>query len=148
MISCAFLVGGSVCAQIIGFKPDSEPDGFRGIKWGQDISTVNGLVYVATDPSHGGEDYYIREGDELKMGAALSLKGPLKINTQCTETERNEQEGIMHLCIGLMRAIRNPEAHEPELNWSITQEDDLNILSLISFLWRKIDGAVIWRGVL
>ncbi len=97
-------------------------------------------------------DKYVREKSEIDkygadlMGAALSLKGPLKINTQCTETERNEQEGIMHLCIGLMRAIRNPEAHEPELNWSITQEDALDILSLISFLWRKIDGAVIWRG--
>ncbi|MCR4422590.1 MAG: TIGR02391 family protein [Exilispira sp.] len=93
-------------------------------------------------------DKYVQEksrinkhGAELK-GAALSLKGPLKINTQRTDTEKNEQEGIMHLCIGLMRAIRNPEAHEPELDWPITQEDALNILSLISFLWQKIDTAV------
>jgi len=97
-------------------------------------------------------DKYIREksginkhGVEL-MGAALSLKGPLKIHTQPTETERNEQEGVKHLCMGLMRAIRNPEAHEPELNWPITQEDSLDILSLISFLWRKIDIAVCFEG--
>ncbi|HOQ51931.1 MAG TPA: hypothetical protein PK233_08910 [Candidatus Atribacteria bacterium] len=70
VISCVVLIGGPACAQIIGFKPGSEPDGFRGIKWGQDISTVKGLVYVATDPSYGGIDYYIREGDELKMGHA------------------------------------------------------------------------------
>jgi len=93
-------------------------------------------------------DKYVQEksrsnkhGAEL-MGAALSLKGSLKINTQRTETERNEQEGVMHLCIGLIRAIRNPEAHEPELDWPITQEDALNILSLISLLWQKIDTAV------
>jgi len=97
-------------------------------------------------------DRYIRKksginkhGTEL-MGAALSLKGPLKINTQRTETEQNEQEGVMHLCMGLMRAIRNPEAHEPELDWSITQDDALNILSLISFLWKKIDIAVCFEG--
>jgi len=52
------------------FKPGSEPDGFRGIKWGQDISTVEGLVHVATDPSYGGIERYARERDELKMGAA------------------------------------------------------------------------------
>ena len=69
---CIVLIGGLACAQTGSskFKPGSEPDGFRGIKWGQDISTVDGLVYVSTDPSYGGIDCYIREGDELKMGNA------------------------------------------------------------------------------
>jgi uncharacterized protein (TIGR02391 family) len=53
-------------------------------------------------------------GDKL-MGMALSLSGTLKLNSQRTQTEVNEQEGVMHLCKGLMRAIRNPEAHEPQL---------------------------------
>jgi len=58
-------------AQIPGkFKPGSEPDGFRGIQWEQDISTVKGLVYFATDPSYGGIKKYKRNGDELKIGAA------------------------------------------------------------------------------
>lgn len=93
-------------------------------------------------------DKYVREkskfdkhGYEL-MSATLSLKGSLKLNSQQTETERNEQEGIMHLCMGLMRAIRNPESHEPELDWPITREDALDILSLISFLYRQVDKAV------
>lgn len=96
---------------------------------------------------------YVREKSRINnhgarlMGAALSLNGPLKINTQRTETERNEQEGIKHLCMGLMRAVRNPEAHEPELDWPITQEEALNILSLVSFLWQKIDTAVYFEGV-
>jgi len=79
-----------------------------------------------------------KHGSEL-MSAALSLKGPLKLNTQQTETERNEQEGLMHLCMGLMRAVRNPESHEPELDWPITKGDALDILSLISFLYYQID---------
>jgi len=52
------------------FKPGSEPDGFRGIRWEQDISTVEGLVYVNTDPSYGGVELYRRKGDELRIGAA------------------------------------------------------------------------------
>lgn len=53
-------------------------------------------------------------GDKL-MGAALSQSGTLKLNSLRTQTEINEQEGIMQLCKGLMRAIRNPEAHEPRI---------------------------------
>jgi len=113
---------------------------------------LEGRYFHAVFESCKAFDKYIQEksgidkhGAEL-MGAALSLKGPLKINTQRTETERNEQEGVMHLCMGLMRAIRNPEAHEPELDWPITQEDAINILSLISFLWQKIDIAAHFGG--
>jgi uncharacterized protein (TIGR02391 family) len=86
-----------------------------------------------------------KHGSDL-MRASQSLKGPLKLNTQRTETERNEQEGLMHLCMGLMRAIRNPESHEPELDWPITREDALDILSLISFLYRQIDEAIFYAG--
>jgi uncharacterized protein (TIGR02391 family) len=82
-----------------------------------------------------------KHGTDL-MSNALSLKGPLKLNRQITETEKNEQEGLMHLCIGLMRAIRNPECHEPKLDWNISREDALDILSLISFLYRQIDKTI------
>lgn len=94
---------------------------------------------------------YVREKSKLDkhgsdlMSVALSLKGSLKLNTQQTETERNEQEGIMHLCMGLMRAIRNPESHEPELDWPITKEDALDILSLISFLYKQVDKALFYE---
>lgn len=95
-------------------------------------------------------DKYIREKSKLGkhgyelMSSALSLKGPLKLNAQQTETERNEQEGLMHLCMGLMRAIRNPESHEPELDWPITKEEALDILSLISFLYSKVDKTIFY----
>ena len=41
---------------------------FRGIKWGQDISTVEGLVYCLTDPSYGGIEFYTRDGDKPSIG--------------------------------------------------------------------------------
>lgn len=93
---------------------------------------------------------YVREKSCLKkhgaelMGAALNLNGPIKINSQRTESECNEQEGIMHLCIGLMRAIRNPASHEPVLDWAITREDALDLLSLISYLFRRIEQAAVY----
>ena len=43
---------------------------------------------------------------------------------------------------GLMRAIRNPTAHEPALHWPITEPDAVDILSFISFLFRQLDKAV------
>lgn len=79
-----------------------------------------------------------KHGSEL-MSTALSPRGPLKLNAQQTETERSEQEGLMHLCMGLMKGIRNPEEHEPQKDWKLNKEDALDILSFISYLYRKID---------
>lgn len=79
-----------------------------------------------------------KHGSEL-MGKALSLKGPLKLNSQKTETERNLQEGVMHLCIGLMKGVRNSVEHEPQLDFKIEYQDALDMLSIISYLYRQID---------
>ncbi len=76
------------------------------------------------------------------MEEALSLSGTLKLNTQRNRTEVNEQEGVMHLSVGLMRAIRNPQAHEPALDWPIDREEALDLLSFLNFLFRKIDKAI------
>jgi uncharacterized protein (TIGR02391 family) len=97
-------------------------------------------------------DKYVREKSKLDkhgsdpMTVALSLRDPLKLNAQRTETERNEKEEVMHLCMELMRAIRNSGSHEPELNWPIIKEDALDILSLISFVYRQVAKAVFYAG--
>ncbi|MCP2240241.1 TIGR02391 family protein [Thermoanaerobacterium thermosaccharolyticum] len=114
---------------------------------------IKGNYFHAVFESCKAFDKYVREksgidkhGTDL-MTNALSLKGPLKLNKQITETEKNEQEGLMHLCVGLMRAIRNPESHEPKLDWNISREDALDILSLISFLYRQIDKTIYFNPV-
>jgi hypothetical protein len=49
----------------------SEPDGFRGIKWGTEISTLKGMEKVEQDKSFGRDSvWYIRKGDTLTMGEA------------------------------------------------------------------------------
>lgn len=45
------------------FKPGSEPEGFRGIKWGTDISTLKDMEVKE-------QDWYVRTGDKLKIGEA------------------------------------------------------------------------------
>ncbi len=49
------------------FKPGSEPDGFNGIKWGTEVSTLTGMALIKDD---GPEKYYQKKDDNLTMGAA------------------------------------------------------------------------------
>lgn len=82
-----------------------------------------------------------KDGQDLMMRAWDAENGILKINTCKSETERNVQEGIKFISAGLMRAVRNPTAHEPALQWPVDQQDATDILSLVSFLLRQYDKA-------
>jgi len=55
---------------ITSFSFENEPDGFRGIKWGTNISTLRGMTYVATQKFPGGIKVYTRQGDNLEIGGA------------------------------------------------------------------------------
>ena len=77
------------------------------------------------------------------MSEALALNGSVKLNSQQKQSEKDEQLGIMYLCMGLMNAVRNPQAHEPELHWPMSRDDALDVLALISFLFRKLEQAVV-----
>ncbi|MBA7543504.1 hypothetical protein ES705_35835 [subsurface metagenome] len=52
------------------YKPGSEPDGFRGNKWGTDIKTLKGMEYIGTDPSYGGIKKYTKKNEDLRIGGA------------------------------------------------------------------------------
>ncbi len=74
---------------------------------------------------------------------AFSTSNPvLKINTLSTETERNEQVGLSNMIVGLFGAMRNPTAHTPKILWPLQEQDALDIMSLASFIHRKLDVAV------
>jgi hypothetical protein len=53
--------------QPVNFKPGSEPDGFRGIKWGAHISAVNDLVQAW---ENGDRKFYTRKSEDLEIGGA------------------------------------------------------------------------------
>lgn len=37
--------------------------------------------------------------------------------------------------------FRNPEAHEPKVEWNISEQDALEILGIISYCHRRLDKA-------
>jgi hypothetical protein len=74
----SFAVGIFGCAQksTSGFKPNSEPDGFAGIRWSTPFSQVKpDMIELRSisDPAEPGvkiKIYYTKKGDHLKMGEA------------------------------------------------------------------------------
>jgi uncharacterized protein (TIGR02391 family) len=84
----------------------------------------------------------VKDGYALMMDAWGCDKGVLKITSCQTETDKNVQDGIKFLSAGLMQAVRNPTAHEPAVDWPISKQDCLDILSFLSFLFRKLDDAI------
>jgi hypothetical protein len=61
------------CKGLGGFRSGSEPNGFRDIKWGTDISTLkNILKYIRSEEKD--VRIYVRNKDELKIGKAQVKK--------------------------------------------------------------------------
>ena len=86
-----------------------------------------------------------KDGESLMMEVWGWQNGVLKVTACQTETDKNVQEGIKFLSAGLMRAMRNPTAHEPALYWPINKEDCLDMLNFVSFLLRQLDKAVYYK---
>jgi len=88
-----------------------------------------------------------KDGEALMMEAWGWENETLKVTPCQTDTDKNVQDGIKFLSAGLMRAMRNPTAHEPALDWPITKEDCLDMLSFVSFLFRQLDKAVYYKSI-
>ncbi len=86
-----------------------------------------------------------KDGQPLMLNVWGCESGVLKV-TQCqSQTDKDFQDGIKFISGGLMSAIRNPTAHEPAITWPIDKQDCLDILSLVSFLYRQLDKSVYYR---
>ena len=84
-----------------------------------------------------------KTGEELDgkslMLKAFNLNYPIIQLSDCsTDTERNIQEGCMHVFAGSIQAIRNPKAHE---NIVIDKNRAVHFLYLASLLMYKIDES-------
>jgi uncharacterized protein (TIGR02391 family) len=66
----------------------------------------------------------------------------LAFNSLRTDTERSEQSGLMNLFVGMFGTFRNVTAHGPKISWNISEQDALDLLTLVSFLHRRLDAAV------
>jgi uncharacterized protein (TIGR02391 family) len=82
------------------------------------------------------------DGAELVQQAFNLSGGPvLAINALATDTDRGEQRGFTNLLVGLFGTIRNPLAHNPKVEWDMTEQDALDILTMVSLIHRKLDRA-------
>lgn len=79
------------------------------------------------------------------VDAALSLgksgTPALAINALRTQTERDEQTGLANLIKGLGGLYRNPTAHDPRLNRTLSEGELLEVLTIVSMVHRRLDGA-------
>jgi uncharacterized protein (TIGR02391 family) len=83
------------------------------------------------------------DGADL-VHAAFGMKNGIPmygINALNTETLKGEQRGFVNLLKGLYGTIRNPWAHAPKVEWDMNEQDALDILTMISLVYRKLDNA-------
>lgn len=74
---------------------------------------------------------------------ALGGQQPLlALNSLQTESERSEQTGLGSLARGMFSTFRNVTAHEPRITRAYTEQDAVDLLTLVSYLHRQIDRAV------
>jgi uncharacterized protein (TIGR02391 family) len=90
-----------------------------------------------------------KDGVDLVHFAFGMKHGPpqLAINDLNTDTLRGEQRGFLSLLKGLYGTIRNPIAHEPKVEWAMSEQDALDILTMISLVHRKLDNAWGYRPI-
>ncbi len=65
----------------------------------------------------------------------------LAFNSLQTESEQSEQKGLLNLMKGLFGTFRNTTAHAPRVSWNMTEQDALDLLTMASFLHRRLDLA-------
>lgn len=65
----------------------------------------------------------------------------LAINTLSTATEQTEQTGFANLLTGLAGLYRNPVAHDPRTQRTVTDDELLELLTTLSMVHRRLDKA-------
>ena len=77
--------------------------------------------------------------------AARSSAPLIRINPYVSITDRSEHSGFANLLRGIFGTFRNPPAHTPRAaaEWTITEADALDLFSLLSFIHRRMDSAVV-----
>ncbi|WP_119079479.1 TIGR02391 family protein [Chitinophaga alhagiae] len=82
------------------------------------------------------------DGNPL-VDTAFSTNNPLiRINRLLTDTDRSEHLGLMNSIKGLFGIIRNPTAHVPKILFVIDEDDALDIMTIASFIHKKLDRAL------
>ncbi len=79
--------------------------------------------------------------DGIKLVEYVFNHPVLVINSYKTKQDKDEQKGFEAILEGLCNMFRNPEAHQPKIEWPVSEQDALEILSLISYCHRRLDNT-------
>jgi uncharacterized protein (TIGR02391 family) len=77
----------------------------------------------------------------LAFGA--SGKPRVAINSLATPTDEDEQKGFASLCKGLFSMYRNPRAHGPRIGRTTSDDELLEMLTIVSMAHRRLDSATV-----
>lgn len=85
---------------------------------------------------------HIQEDGQKLVDKVFSVNLALvQINDLITETDRNEHNGLANIIRGLFGMIRNPTAHTPKIKFVIEEDEALEIMTIVSFVHKKLDQA-------
>jgi uncharacterized protein (TIGR02391 family) len=79
---------------------------------------------------------------DVAFGMGRAAMPYLAFNSLRTESEQSEHSGLMNLMKGMFGAFRNVTAHAPKISWTISEQDAFDLLTIASFLHRRLDAAV------
>jgi len=78
------------------------------------------------------------------VDAAFSIgSSRLALNTPRTESEQSEQKGFANLLKGVFGTFRNVLAHAPKISWGVDRTDAMDALTILSYIHRRLDEAVV-----
>lgn len=86
-----------------------------------------------------------KDGITLINMVFSAQKPYLAINSMQTQSEKDELDGFRFLIIGIITMFRNPISHEAKINWQLSGDDGLDILTTLSLIHRRLDTAVLIR---
>lgn len=79
------------------------------------------------------------DGNTLIEVVFSTAKPLIRINALETETEKSEHVGLANTIKGLFGSIRNPTAHTPKVKFIISEDEALDIMTIVSYVHKKLD---------
>ncbi len=80
---------------------------------------------------------------EEALGVRDGRTPMLAWNTVVTESEQSEHRGVALMISGTFSYFRNLAGHVPKIEFrTVTEEEALGVLTILSFLHRRLDASV------
>jgi uncharacterized protein (TIGR02391 family) len=93
-----------------------------------------------------GMDAYLQEATGLAVDGAVLIDGAMggdepliRINNLTSRSDRNEQNGLADIMRGIVKMYRHPVAHDSARQRTVTREDFLDLLSVLSMVYHRLD---------